>query len=1772
MARIQTAEAEAFLKLVSTKGLSLDDVLKPALADEAELRKLFATDRQNARLSNPYVGLIDVFDAPSEIRTTRARVVQNENDKLAKYLLPLADDVRRKDGEPCMAESLETFQKNWSIFTEGSLSQSMDWSNVVAAGGSVLACLLPLSDSAKESKRTIRKYFHANAYPTSDIDLFMWGLNAEQAEAKMHSIFEAVRDSVPWDVTCVRTKHVISIHSQYPYRSVQIVLRLYHSPAEILAGFDVDAPCVLYDGQHVFANPRAIVAMMRQCNTVDMTRRSPSYEIRLAKYSSRGFEVFVPDLRREDVDPTIYERSINRIEGLARLLVLEKLSDPDARDTFNDARRALRKRPTVYRNPWRVRRLKGDLKSMVEIGGLQMNDYDVVSLHIPYGPGWTAKRIDALVYKTDLGTNSTFNPKNKGRRLHRHSAFFGTMQECLEDCCEYCPEPKKDEEKALQEEEDKTYIRGRVAFIQDDPGRQSMTGSFKPIDVGEWSAQAYIGLTEKFFTAIASLDRVSVQRMIAEGIDVNRRDHVGRTPLHVAIICKAVEICGDLIDAGARMTARLVDGRTSLHLAAQYDLPEVVGAMLERSGFNEKEAEEKERAEKEAKAIEEEKDADGDSTMADDDDGSEAISSEDDWSSEEEEEKKSDTKKSGQADSAMIPDDNLELPDVFEVDALDWDFSWSALTYAILAGSLRSIDVLLAEGADPKLAMKSTAGSNPAVCFPLTFCISTINEDLACAVIERLVQAGATTSQADDELRSVFHTFVFAQKQRLVTTALRVDPKARVALNVPLMAWKARYPLVSAIVADDYALTVLLLANGAITSITAEDYDKATQMLPNQRQYYRNSENNYLERVFTPAEVSIAMQNHLIHLLVECGAPVSLPVMDAVYKSTYQPTERRSLVEWVQDAIDVAKQSDDKVTERTADNATRTPKTFLEKCAYLHEKLVEFYDKNTKPDAKTIREEEEKRMTAIRSRQYLEVVLCLLQEQGAKTWDTLYPDQKREIQMIPTVADQDAPSPRLEFLKMTKYYSNQTAGTHELDQYKALFEACWTGDVDRIQELCLPEKASKTSKPPIQIMTKIQVSSPSNSGLQKDNRSRYNYTSVTGSYTPFSVAILARRWDVAKLVLATAIAQYKIDEITPPAFVTTNITLTGSDAESEADSDDTEMEDDPEVRRMPEFVDVAHRRSGVQCNAPPQKFFTEANSPRLSSDGSKVLEEQNVFVQAVADCDLEGFVRLFDLAGLLPNPDDLDISWMLHNILEVDSPELLDEYIRRSGDGLLTDGTEFEDDTMDDDGNVQESKLYLGLNVHGKKRKDWAKSGQDIQTSNEQNEPLLWKAARMGATKIITYLSTDKPLAAYQFYARTATTDDAKYLRRLTDLPDQLPKMLGVLPNSYNETPLLAALTSEKEKALTTMKLIVSDYPSRAKSYLHSCIRTLGFTPLFLAVYQDAEPKVVDWLIGNGLSVEVTDYRGWNILHTICAGGFNDLLQYFLDKLSEDVLNRLLLQTTRERMNTPLMNAVKMQRLRAIEILFQSNKKAVIDSLTIPDIDGCLPLHIAARDGRTGICSLLASHGPPDALFTENAVGNTPLDDAAINWRSFTTPYRTKSYISGVPTLQDPDMPINIAPLNAVKLETQIHNLKGVVAQLENEGKLWSNKKLHAAVKSFLVYLENKLNEEKDYVFAEPEKTGDSIDGTRVYEILLARATAITCRRRLVHISDVQRSIASSLEASKKVKDSAQVHDNELGRDNVKVMDERVEMEKRWSGVLRHRCCIDGLDGRTDLI
>jgi hypothetical protein len=90
-------------------------------------------------------------------------------------------------------------------------------------------------------------------------------------------------------------------------------------------GFDLDCVTVGFDGRNVWCLPRCHRALTRQYNLVDLTRRSTTYESRLMKYSTRGFEVAVPGLRLKDVDWGALSKSAhNSTKGLMRLLKLEQ--------------------------------------------------------------------------------------------------------------------------------------------------------------------------------------------------------------------------------------------------------------------------------------------------------------------------------------------------------------------------------------------------------------------------------------------------------------------------------------------------------------------------------------------------------------------------------------------------------------------------------------------------------------------------------------------------------------------------------------------------------------------------------------------------------------------------------------------------------------------------------------------------------------------------------------------------------------------------------------------------------------------------------------------------------------------------------------------------------------------------------------------------------------------------------------------------------------------------------------------------------------------------------------------------------------------------------------------------------------------------------------------------------------------------------------------------------------------------------------------------------
>ncbi|KAH8995817.1 hypothetical protein EDB86DRAFT_1066941 [Lactarius hatsudake] len=1688
----QNKEGTQFLSRIATLPngpVSLDKVLQPSLDDEAELRKLFATDKGNARLSDIHVGLVDVFAAPSDIRTTRARVVKDDVDRDAQHIMALPSPLRREEGSPAMVENLDAFKKNWSIFTENSLSQLpvADWSNVIAAGGSVQACLMPLPKAATGSKRAMRKYFHEKAFPSSDVDLFLYGLTVEEAERKIVTIYEAVRDSVPWDVTCVRTKHSVSIHSQYPYRNIQIVLRLYSSPAEVLTGFDVDAPCCAYDGDRVWANPRAIVSMMRQSNTVDTTRRSPSYEVRLTKYSYRGFEVYVPGLKRDEIDPTIYERAVGRVQGLARLFAIEKLATPEARDLYQYQRSLLRGRPVnrhlLYTRG--ERKYKGDLKTDAVFSGLEMSDYDVVNLHIPYGPGWDARRIERLIYKTDYSANSPYNPKNKNRRLHRHSAFFGTVEECIEDCCELCPEPKNEEEHNLQDEGDKSYVRGRIAFIEEDPGKQSISGSFNPIDEGEWSETAYVQATAKFFGAISKNDVLAVKQMIEDGEDLtNRRDHVGRTPLHVAILSNSVEVGCVLVDAGARMTARLVGGRTSLHLAAQMGQVALVKKMLERSAHNKEKAEEEKRKMEEAAAPKETDDV--------------RMSSEDDWSSDDSDDDKPHrkppayTKKDElENDSDPFEDDEAE-PDILDISIHDWDFGLTALGYAIISGSVEVVDALLAAGADPCFAAH-TKNVNPL--HPLALTIYTRDEERAAKIAERLVAAQAISSTADDKSFTMFHRIVAAGKTKVVASLLAHDPNAKKVLNSP--TWYGYggfvFPIVSTIMGGDYATLSVLLAHGAKLVYSPEDVSRAEE----KRTSHQVAD--YRARVYFPIETALRQRDEVISLLAALGANVDAPI-----KLSTCTQHTSSLLQWTSKALSLLESKTTPKPVQAPDNLPDSPAgdDWSQCRAYLSTILPHCKGKDVVSASSwnTVHSMEEDHTAATKA--YFTFAESVLRAHGATLPEGAPTSEQAATARVGI--QRPIPSQGSGYTRHTKF-STTPVPVHLKVFYGELYEACWKGDNASVLELCLPKQVAD-EKEPIQIVVQTTaLDGPSH---------------ISTSWTPFVVALHRRHWDTARLVLAIAKAQYQ-----PPdtEMGETNKGILRDDLDSveegEFDSDEDDYGDYSEEKPI-NFTDIAARPSSVRTDVPPKRMlelettFLQPGLKRISC---------NPLQKAIIEDDFEAFVHtlnLYEFAGatMRLNTKTYDFA------VALDRPDMLDELIRRSGVGIPVPSDAAKANAAESK-KVPEGRVYLGLKVGGNRRTDIINHRQiRHRTPLTYKYDLLRGAIKFGATKVIDYLAGPRPIAAFTHYAETHDDDIAQYLKRIKNLSAVLPDILGWKPDELNESPLLCAVIDNK---IDVLKQLFELKPDLMEETLHLRVRTMSFNPLLAAAYYCIGTEIVDLLLEKGCDPSERDFRGWNIYHLACLSSDNEglkFVEHLLMTIPVELTHELMTQTSREASNTPLMLAIKRKNAAIVRVILEFG----IDpsALLLRDADGSTPLHVAVQNADTVLAEILLKYGPTQLLYTENSVGQTPLDIASLKGLP-----RVTGSMPSVPSVGE--LPTNAEqylrilkkspPFNVEKQKIEIPKLRATLDMLLANGLLAEGTTPTTELLAFANRLEGRLAIETAQKNAAAEQTeerkGKPEPGSaaRMYFVLRDTAAARPGTRQLVHLADVQRSVQRNL-------------------------------------------------------
>lgn len=850
-------------------------------------------------------------------------------------------------------------------------------------------------------------------------------------------------------------------------------------------------------------------------------------------------------------------------------------------------------------------------------------------------------------------------------------------------------------------EEAKRYISGRISFMKDDPGRQTI-GSFNPITDDDWTEMAYVNDTEMLCHAIVNGDLGQVQRWLEkDGTDPNRRDYTGRTPLQLAIISSTPEVVQCLVDHGARLVARMADGRTALHLAAAHGKLEMVRILLFRSEANEAEEDGKAEARRKARANLKETEDEHMTGLS----GPEASDSQDsDNNSEHDEEEASDedyemtdgeedvrSRTTGSFvkidkkdnDGAALPQDETEdEPDFYDVNVLAWDSPTSALHLAIINGHVDVVQELVQTfGADVLLPVKVTGWNNEPSGAILTLVLALAQPvQKAKLMASTLLKLGATAAQANMDRQTALQYYIDDSADLLQILVDNDLPAVQRVINHVSMSGSRWYPsgetpIITAIKAQDSLAVKTLLELGAHSAVTLSDWTKSFTAAFDKRSIgsANDIEKTFNEKMEQPLYVAITNEKLDIAMdLLNHGADPNTLTLNgqSVLQNEYQRrwTKGSTVLDLVREKLEAGQKEKKKLSSdetksvncfpwgKPQDPFTLGPdENYLSKYEvgsyrYWYTKMiltgkredyrVELEHYNRHANEKVDKTGCVEKLESIdRLIQDLKALEEDLIQRGAKSFDELHPDIRCENNNHQNVFHSQ-PFKTAPF-EVSFQFSTSNPTPELKEAYLEVFEAAWRGDLETIKSYTLAPWGPKHDQEPLRIAV----------------------TNTEGS-TPFSLAVMKGHLDTAKGILAIAQAQYSPNDSDANKRYEINNDSDDEDTyDSEADSDDEN------VRIHSQLVDdnftidnIGVVATQVKSTVKPHEFMTwgmkmyqYVDTPTKSAIGStyaKNLTALKELIKQTDPRDKNGIItwevqsnNLFDVAVM---NDDLEmLVWLL---------------------------------------------------------------------------------------------------------------------------------------------------------------------------------------------------------------------------------------------------------------------------------------------------------------------------------------------------------------------------------------------------------------------------------------------------------------------------------------------------------------------------------------------
>ena len=202
--------------------------------------------------------------------------------------------------------------------------------------------------------------------------------------------------------------------------------------------------------------------------------------------------------------------------------------------------------------------------------------------------------------------------------------------------------------------------------------------------------------------------------------------------------------------------------------------------------------------------------------------------------------------------------------------------------------------------------------------------------------------------------------------------------------------------------------------------------------------------------------------------------------------------------------------------------------------------------------------------------------------------------------------------------------------------------------------------------------------------------------------------------------------------------------------------------------------------------------------------------------------------------------------------------------------------------------------------------------------------------------------------------------------------------------------------------------------------------------------------------------------------------------------------------------------------------------------LLLRDVDGSTPLHVAVRKTDVFVAELLLKYGPTERLFTENCVGQTPLDIASLTSLNCLPRGMSQGQSAFLMTNIQAHLSSNPHRFKLKIQKREVLKLRATLDTLLSDGSIAPGSKLATELLAFADRMERRLAEETERKEAEEKEnkkekkkgegdgeikhTGPRGTTAAMYITLRDAAAARPGLRRLVHLADTQRSVQRNLE------------------------------------------------------